>query len=954
MEKPNSVNPEEKPSLENVAAGDDQKASCSANSIIPSPLRSMRCKPCQICTILLVIAAVIALFNRLGPYHQMVDRSIPLLILGALPTILLAITGLVVIGVVFRSLGVAKWFILALLLALFSQGLGITDEISFSSSTPILGAQGQFHREAKVIAEVGAYCIFFLALYRALFILYELTISSKQQTGDLQQEIKLRTKTQGELLKEKDEAQWLAGKIADLHVFAKLLAKTGSVEELCRNAVWLGRQQLEVDRLSIWLTNDGGGLFTGTFGIDESGNLCDEREKTYELNPLEDARKIEARRMAPVVILKNRTVQNDRQEVVRTSDLAVVSLWNGEELIGELSADMLLSGKPISQPVTQLLRIFGDDFGHLLTRQRLEDSLRQSQRIEHRLLKVLSDLHKVTMELTSAETTDALCRRAIESCRRQLGFHRVQIWLQDEDSGCLQGTFQIDEKGMVHDICDQTLDPASLYQTTDEERSNEQVPASVFALSDGFYPMVGIDGKKTWRTVLPLSSMGKSLGMMVVDFLFSNQTWTQAEVDTSLLVGETISSLLYNRLQEDQRRKWAAQMTQMQRFESLGILAGGIAHDFNNILGAIIGYTELVLADLPEGSPLYDMQEQILRAAKRATELVKQILSYSRKSIGKQGETIQPHLVVKEVSKLLRATIPSTIQIRTNIRDDCGSVAAQATHIHQIVMNLCTNAYHAMKDQGEVLEITLNAVDLQEQAVDLHLPPGKYIQLTVRDEGEGMDPETLKKACEPFFTTKEPGKGTGLGLSTVRGIATSLGGTLTLSSTPGKGTVVQVLLPQCAQSTSTETKQARSESVIQTAKRILVVDDEADIVMIIREYLKRIGQHVTGTTSPIEALEILQAEPGFYDLLITDQTMPQMTGLRLSRSTHKIQPDLPIILITGDSNPPIDIEHASLENIQAILQKPVTRSVLYECLTKVFSVATTGHPTGAPSPAISS
>lgn len=901
------------------------------------------CNACHLCAGLLVVAAIIALFNRLGPYSGMPDRPFSILVIGALPTILMTISGIIVMGVVLRSLGVVKWFILAFGLAVSSQILGITDEIQFLKTIPVLGAQGAFHGEVRAILEIGAYLVFLLSLYRALFSLRELGESSQRQAHHLQSEIELRAKAQEELLKERNEVQWLATKLTSLTDLGRILTDSETVNDLCIGAVLACQSYLGVDRLSIWLSEDGGEHFSGTFGIDEDGNLCDERGKTYELKPMQDTEKMIIRRSSPVTVIRNGSVQSAQEEVIGIADQAVVALWSGDVLIGELRADMLISGNPMTQPVIQLLGVFGEKLGYLLARKKLEESLRQAQRIEHRLLNGFSDLHQVTMELAEAETVDALCRYAVEVCKERFGFHRVEIWLSDVESGALRGSFRIDEDGKVYDICDQTFDPSSLVQLSEEGTSSLNSSVSIFPMASGFQPLSqnGEDG--IYRNVLPLSVKGKTLGMMMMDLLYSRETWTQADVDISLVLAETISHLLNSRLQEDQRRKMAAQMTQMQKFESLGILAGGIAHDFNNILGAIVGFTELGLVDLPEESPVREMQEQVLRAARRATELVRQILAFSRKSIEKPGEMILPHLVVKEVAKLLRATIPSTIRIRTDIKE-CGAVAAQATHIHQIVMNLCTNAYHAMKTQGELLEVTLKSTAIGHDNNDLGIPPGRYVHLTVRDEGEGMDAETLGKACEPFFTTKDPGKGTGLGLSTVHGIAASLGGTLTLSSSPGKGTVVQVYLPECSQSKGVETKPVSVESKVQAARRILVVDDEVDIVRVFQGFLERIGQRVTGTTSSVEALDMIRTQPGFFDLLITDQTMPQMTGLRLTQSVHEIRPDLPVVLITGDPEKPVDIERARSMNILAILSKPVSRAALIECLNEVLPLVSAQGP----------
>jgi PAS domain S-box-containing protein len=366
---------------------------------------------------------------------------------------------------------------------------------------------------------------------------------------------------------------------------------------------------------------------------------------------------------------------------------------------------------------------------------------------------------------------------------------------------------------------------------------------------------------------------------------------------------------------EEERKKVQAQLQQAQKMEAIGTLAGGIAHDFNNILSLIIGYTELTLNDLPEGSPARDNMNKLFKAGERARDLVKQILAFSRQTEQEQ-KPVQIHLIVKDALKLLRSSLPATIEIRQNITST-GMVLADPTQIHQVIMNLCTNAYHAMREKGGVLEVSLQNVsigdfkfrnsefeDKEKQSAfripqsEINLDPGSYIKLTAKDTGEGMDKAVMERVFDPYFTTKEKTGGTGMGLAVVHGIVKSHGGAITVYSEPGKGSTFNVFLPRIKVPEGV----AETEKMIPLPRgreRILFVDDEPFIVEIGKGMLEHLGYQVTTRTSSIEALEAFRAQPAKFDLVITDMTMPKMTGDKLAKELMRIMPNLPIILCTG-------------------------------------------------------
>ncbi|MBF0304008.1 MAG: response regulator, partial [Desulfamplus sp.] len=366
---------------------------------------------------------------------------------------------------------------------------------------------------------------------------------------------------------------------------------------------------------------------------------------------------------------------------------------------------------------------------------------------------------------------------------------------------------------------------------------------------------------------------------------------------------------------------------QAQKMEAIGVLAGGIAHDFNNILSPIIGYTEMLSEEIPKESPLRPSLDEIYAASMRAKDMVRQILTFSRQEKGEVKLMKMQH-IVKEALKLIRSTIPATIDIKDNIRKECGLINADPTQIHQIVMNLATNAYHAMEETGGTMTISLKEVELNEQdIVGQDIQKGIYACLTVSDTGVGIPEDIRDKIFDPFFTTKKQGKGTGLGLSSVHGIVTSCGGFIRLNSEIGKGTEFNIYLPVAE-------SYLKKDDVLQVNipmqggnERILLVDDEVVLITLQKAMLERLGYHVTSRTSSIEALEAFRANPDKFDIVITDMTMPSMSGDKFALELIKIRPDIPILLCTGFSTI-MSEEKALSMGIKGFLMKPVTISDL--------------------------
>lgn len=374
----------------------------------------------------------------------------------------------------------------------------------------------------------------------------------------------------------------------------------------------------------------------------------------------------------------------------------------------------------------------------------------------------------------------------------------------------------------------------------------------------------------------------------------------------------------------EEKEKAKAQLLQSQKMESIGTLAGGIAHEFNNILGIIIGNTELATNDVPEWNPAKECLKEIRTASLRAKEVVRQILGFARKSVF-QLQPVQIGTIIRKSLKLIRASIPATIEIRQNLSCKSDTVMADPTQIGQVLMNLCTNAKNAMQEEGGVLEVKLEDTILDEKSAIRYedLSPGNYVKLTVKDTGHGIDPKIIDRIFDPYFTTTSLAEGTGMGLAVVHGIVKRHKGAIRVESEPGKGAVFEVLFLLSEAEAKQETK--KPEALPTGSERILFVDDDGSLVKIGQKMLNQFGYDVETKRNPIEALDLIRSEPDRFDLVITDMTMPQMTGDKLAKEILSIRPDMPIILCTGFSEK-IDDEKAQALGIRKYIEKPFIQS----------------------------
>lgn len=383
------------------------------------------------------------------------------------------------------------------------------------------------------------------------------------------------------------------------------------------------------------------------------------------------------------------------------------------------------------------------------------------------------------------------------------------------------------------------------------------------------------------------------------------------------------------------QRRLELQLQHAQKTEAMGTMAGGIAHEFNNILWIISGNTELAALNLPAENPAQKNLEWIERACTRGADLARQILRFSRQT-GYEPRPLDIRPIVKESVKFLRSSIPTTIKIRQKITSRSGTILADPTQLHQVLINLCANASRAMQEKGGVLGVEVADIELGQEAMDLdqNLAPGKYVRLTISDTGSGMEPAVMERIFDPFFTTKGVGEGLGMGLAVAHGIVKSHSGVMIVRSELGKDTTFQVFFPMIE--TCTRDERERVKPVHTGEERILFVDDDEAIVEMGKDMLEALGYQVELRTDSTEALEVFRSAPDSFDLVITDMTMPHMTGEMLSRKLIEIRPEIPIILCTGH-NELIDEDKAREIGIKKFIMKPVGMRNLAKAIRELLN-----------------
>jgi signal transduction histidine kinase/CheY-like chemotaxis protein len=564
-------------------------------------------------------------------------------------------------------------------------------------------------------------------------------------------------------------------------------------------------------------------------------------------------------------------------------------------------------------------------------------------------LERLAVLNRIGMLAASAQNINQLLNNIYEEINAIFKPHAFFIAFYDAKSDELEFKILVDE-GQKMENQRVPLGKGLSYKVIAEKRP---LVVNHYEKEKADLPLQMIGGKSRSRPAqswigVPLMVTDELIGIVNIQS-FEPNVWNPEDQQLFFTIVDQIGAIiqkarLYEAVQqelnerkraEEEKKRLEMQLRQAQKMEAIGTLAGGIAHDFNNILYPIIGYAEMTMDLVPEQSTARNNLNEILVASDRAKELIQQILAFSRQQESNpQSLRIQP--IIKEALKLMRSSMPATISIIQNIDEQCGPVLTDPSQIHQIIMNLCTNAYHAMRKQGGILEVALSEIDVKPGQTDkaFQLYPGLYLCLAVRDTGHGIDPLIMDRIFDPYFTTKPPGEGTGMGLALVHGIVKSYGGETFVISQPGKGATFQIYLPRIMEPEE-ETIMTMPKCISGQGERILFVDDEGHILSLVEQMLESLNYRVVAKTNSLEALEEFRMNPDLFDLVITDQTMPGLTGFDLAKKMLTIRPEIAIILCTGYSEL-VNEEQVKAAGIRKFILKPILKSQLSILIREVL------------------
>jgi signal transduction histidine kinase/ActR/RegA family two-component response regulator len=515
------------------------------------------------------------------------------------------------------------------------------------------------------------------------------------------------------------------------------------------------------------------------------------------------------------------------------------------------------------------------------------------------------------------------------------GIDRARIVVHGTDASRAESSYLWQRTGLQASLCrdDDLLSLATHWHLRGYERQGcIQVP-EVRSLPAGAEKSgLQAGGIRSWLCI-PLGPVGKRIGFLTLDAIASERNWRDEDIALLRTAGEIFAGGIERERSEAERAALEARVHQAARLEAIGTLAGGIAHEFNNILGAMLGYCEMALEALRQPNAPRRHLQQIMTAGQRAQGIVDQILAFSRRS-DRQYRPIEAKPVVAEALELLRVSLPATVGIRPRLSCDGARLLGNATELQQVVMNLCSNAAQAMDGRGAI-DVGLDAIEIAGDRRLSHgsLPAGRYLRLAVSDSGPGMDAAVMEHIFEPFFTTKRPGRGTGLGLATVHGIVTQHGGALNVVSRRGVGSTFETYFPQTEEEPAGEEKRGDAAAPRGHGETILLVDDETQLVSLGEEMLAVLGYEPVGFHDSAAALTAFRADPQRFDLALTDEVMPEMTGSELASALHHIRPDLPIVLMTGYAAP-VRSQEVAATGIREILKKPLLSRPLGNCLAK--------------------
>jgi signal transduction histidine kinase len=570
-------------------------------------------------------------------------------------------------------------------------------------------------------------------------------------------------------------------------------------------------------------------------------------------------------------------------------------------------------------------------------------------RANARILKARSDFERLIAGIsaqlidTPLDRTGHAVRQGLEQLGRHTGVDRVYVVLNSADDAMDAGSHSWSREGI--DASDGWPDGALAIGSTWSVQGYERhgcidVP-SVQALPRSQEKSTLTERRiRSWLGV-PVWYAGNRVGLLGFDALAAEKRWVDDDLALLRTIGEVFASALGREQAEREKQRLEARLRHAQRMEALGRLAGGIAHDFNNILGAILGYAEMALGRLRQDNREWQYVQEVRKAGERARDIVDRILAFSHRT-EQRHRPVRMRPLLEETAGLLRPSLPPTIALRMRLPDEDAIVLGEPSRLQQVVMNLCTNAAQAMAGDG-VIDVALDLVALDTERALSHgaLSAGRYVRLTVRDSGHGMDAATLERIFEPFFTTKAVGTGTGLGLAMVHGIVSDHGGATDVRSKPGAGSNFELYFRQ-ADAPPADDDRSEAPLPLGHGETVLFVDDERSLVLLGEEMLAAIGYEPIGFDKSSAALTAFRADPDRFDLVLTDELMPEMTGTELATAMHKIRPDLPIILMTGHGGQ-VKSRGTCATSIREVLKKPLLSADLAQGVARHLVLRQRGY-----------
>ena len=730
--------------------------------------------------------------------------------------------------------------------------------------------------------------------------------------------------------KAESEATRLGQQLTALHEVANTLSQSASVDDLCRDAVELGRQRLGFDRMGIWFYDRDERLLLGSFGTDEQGKTRDERGEKHPLTDWDNPnRHLVAGEEFKYQLLRNSDLRNAQGQIVGRGDHVLATLWDGSKVIGGLAADNLLSGKSIGENHARIVGLYATSLGHLLRLKRAEE---QTAAFGRRL----TVLHEISNELLKIDSFDDLCRRAVELGLERLGFDRMSIWFHDPKTNTVNGSFGTDEKGAVRD--ERHLKGMRFADSAGAEvlRRKVRYVARTSATHYGTDSAIGIG--RGMVTSAALWDGAEIIGYVSTDNEIRRNPITEEQNQLLVLYAATLGHLFTRKRGEIEKQRLEAQIRHTQKLESLGVLAGGIAHDFNNLLMGILGNADLALTELPSTSPARAYLKAIETAAHRAADLSRQMLAYS----GKGRFLIEPvdlNEVIREMESLLRVSISKTATLRCSLAPGLPAIEADATQMRQVVMNLITNASEAIGENSGQISVATGVIEcdpdyLKGTYFEQELPQGPYVFLEVSDTGCGMTREVQERIFEPFFTTKFMGRG--LGMSAVLGIVRGHRGAVKIYSEPGRGTTFKILFPALAASLRATGTSDGSPAEWRGRGIVLLVDDEDVVRTTGRLMLEKLGFQVLIARNGREAIDVFSAKAADIGCVILDLTMPNMDGIETFQELRRIHSGARVIITSGYTEQEV-VTRFSGKGIAGFIQKPYTLATLARGLKEALA-----------------